>query len=183
MKNLSTGTGLALLSAAILGSTIIMRFGPADQAAHAAPPMEAAKAIAAASTAQVTPTIVWMGVTRAINGGYGGQSLPEFVYHRLWSDGRQEVRTVLGTYPEAGAPSHPCGYYPEFVPSGCSFNWREIAPPPSGTGFACRADVDGNRIVDGADLGVILSNWGPQPPCEPEVSFPCFTMASGNLAK
>jgi len=44
MKNLSTGTGLVALSAAILGSTIIMRFGPADQVAHAAPPMEAAKA-------------------------------------------------------------------------------------------------------------------------------------------
>ena len=40
MKNLTTGTGLALLAGAILGSTIIMRYGPADQVAHAAPPME-----------------------------------------------------------------------------------------------------------------------------------------------
>ena len=45
MKNISTGTGIALLAGAILGSTIIMRFGPVDQAAHAAPPIEAVKAI------------------------------------------------------------------------------------------------------------------------------------------
>ena len=82
MKNLSTGAGLALLSAAILGSTIIMRFGPADQAAHAAPPMEAAKAIAAASTAQVTPTIVWYGVS--------GDAFEQTII-RAWSDGRVEA--------------------------------------------------------------------------------------------
>ena len=28
------------------------------------------------------------------------------------------------------------------------------------TGSACEADLDGNRIVDGADLGLLLSSWG-----------------------
>ncbi len=28
------------------------------------------------------------------------------------------------------------------------------------TGGACAADIDGSRIVDGADLGMLLSNWG-----------------------
>ena len=49
--------------------------------------------------------------------------------------------------------------------------------PLGGNGFACRADLDGNRIIDGADLGLVLSNWGPpQTPCEPEATYPCLTL-------
>jgi hypothetical protein len=178
MKNLSTGTGLALLAGALLGSSIIMRVGTVDRSAYASAPITAATMIATSAATQnpPAPTVVWMGVTTPRAGG------SEFVYHRLWSDGRQEVRTVQGYWPDDGPP-WPCGYYPEFVPSGCPFNWRELPPPPSGNGFACRADLDGDRVIDGSDLGIILANWGPQPPCEPDATYPCMTIKGGNLLK
>ena len=140
MKNLSTGTGLALLSAAILGSTIIMRYGPADQAAHAAPPMEAAKAIAAASTAQVTPTIVWYGT---VVGGSGGV----FRVIRAWSDGRLEAKT----WTNGGT----C------VGTGCDQGWQVINDPNSG--FNAASDINFDSKVDGSDLGQLLAAWGDAP--------------------
>ena len=69
-----------------------------------------------------------------------------------------------------------------FIVDACSAyaysasQWTEVPPPPSGNGFACRADLDGNRIVDGADLGMVLANWGPQTPCAPEATYPCLTL-------
>jgi hypothetical protein len=93
MKNVSIGTGLVALSAAILGSTIVMRFGPADQAAHAAPPMEAANVIAAASTAQVTPTIVWYGTDTNLQ-GFNSATWSCSTVWRAWSDGRLEAMTT-----------------------------------------------------------------------------------------
>jgi hypothetical protein len=152
MKNLSTGTGLALLSAAILGSTIIMRSGPADQAAHAAPPMEAAKAIAAASTAQVTPTIVWYGITQTQgvfvpnNNTYWVQ--PYTVLARAWSDGRIEVRKVCG-----GAS---CG-----DPINQGTGWTVVSDPNSG--YNAAADINFDSKVDGADLSQVLNDWGDAP--------------------
>ena len=91
MKNLSTGTGLALLAGAIFGSTVILRFGPVDQAAHAALPTEVANAIVAASLAQVPPpTIVWMGVGSTSDGLAAGRDR----LYRMWSDGRLEMRCM-----------------------------------------------------------------------------------------
>ena len=145
MKNLSTGTGLALLSAAILGSTIIMRFGPADQAAHAAPPIEAAKAIAAASAAQVTPTIVWYGTANT-------------TVIRAWSNGRVE-----GLYYDTISSNSPdCGY-----PNDISFRnrtcggWFVISDPAQGLTY--RSDINFDAKVDGADLGQLLADWGDAP--------------------
>lgn len=71
MKSQSAGTGLIALSVVILGSTLIMRFGPAEKVAHAAPPMESTEAIASASTVQVTLTIVWYGIAH-------NQGLPNY---------------------------------------------------------------------------------------------------------
>ena len=162
MKNLSTGMGLALLAGAIFGSTVIVRFGPVDQAAHAALPTEAANAIVAASLAQVPPpTIVWMGVTsfNASNANFHIEHL-----YRMWSDGRLEVRCLN---------NWDCTTF-----SGG--NWIEIPPPPAGNGFACRADFDGNRVIDGADLAMVLAGWGPQPPCDPEPTYPCMNFGGGS---
>ena len=158
MKNISTGTGIALLAGAIVAYPIIDRVMPRAEAGstHVA-------AVVAAATAQVPPTVIWMGVS---DSGFGGG----FEYHRLWSDGRQEVRWVSRTFYQNG-----CTFEP--VLSGCpSQNWVEVPPPPSGNGFACRTDLDGNRIVDGADLGMVLANWGPQTPCAPEATYPCLTL-------
>ena len=151
MKNLNTGTGLALLSAAILGSTIIMRYGPADQVAHAAPPMEAAKAIAAASAAQVTPTIVWYS---AIG------TAPKMALYRAWSDGRVEMRTV-----ERQETAYSNGSYisvwcnPAYQP--CMTPWVVVSD--SNSGFNAAADINFDSKVDGDDLGQLLAAWGPAP--------------------
>ena len=155
MKNFSTGTGIALLAGAIVAYPIIDRVMPRAEAGatHVA-------AVIAAATAQnpPEPTVVWFGATAA-NVGSGQQNV---IHHRLWSDGRTELRFA--------AYNTGCSA----IPTGCS--WVDVTPPPSGNGFACRADLDGNRIIDGADLGLVLSNWGPQTPCAPEATYPCLTL-------
>ena len=155
MKNIATGTGIALLAGAIVAYPIIDRVMPRAEAGatHVA-------AVVAAATAQnpPEPTIVWFGVTAA-HVGSGQQNV---IHHRLWSDGRTELRFA--------AYNSGCS----LTPTGCS--WVEVPPPNSGNGFACRADLDGNRIIDGADLGLVLSNWGPQTPCAPEATYPCLTL-------
>lgn len=145
MQNLSIGTGLVALSAAILGSSMIMRFGPADQAAHAAPPIEAAKAIAAASTVQVTPTIVWYGVS--------GNYLELQSVYRAWSDGKLEVRRV-----SARAP----GYSNWCDATGPCFSpWFVISDPNQG--YNAASDINFDSKVDGSDLGQLLAAWGDAP--------------------
>ncbi len=157
MKNISTGTGIALLAGAILGSTIIIRYGPADQAAHAAPPMEAAKAVAAAVTAQVPPepTIVWYGAVH--NGRFAFCSgsclgIPErsseySVLFRAWSDGRVEGKKVC--------TGDSCG-------GGLSAGgWFVISDPNSG--YNAAADINFDSKVDGADLSQVLNDWGNAP--------------------
>ena len=155
MKNISTGTGLVALSTAILGSTMIMRYGPADQAAHAAPPMEAARAIAAASTAQVTPTIVWyQTVARPYYGGqfsYG----QHFWVVRAWSDGKIEARLVNVT----GSNLNDCS--PTTTPNPCAGPWMVVSDPKSGYNTA--SDINFDSKVDGADLGTLLADWGDAP--------------------
>ena len=152
MKNISTGTGLCVLGLCLASYPIIDRVMPRAEAGvtHVA-------TVVAAATAQVPPepTIVWMGTTRlgALH-----------TYSRLWSDGRMEIRQVYMPYTNCG------------LEVACSGEWVEIPPPPSGNGFACRADLDGNRIIDGADLGMVLANWGPQTPCAPEATYPCLTL-------
>jgi hypothetical protein len=151
MKNISTGTGLVALSAAILGSTIIMRFGPADQAAHAAPPMESAKAIAAASTAQVTPTIVWYGVASGYannSAEWGGQIF------RAWSDGKVEARGYRTGSSNGGNQSMCAGFWT------CP-TWVVVSDPNSG--YNAASDINFDSKVDGADLGQLLADWGDAP--------------------
>ena len=144
MKNISTGTGIALLAGAILGSTIIMRFGPVDQAAHAAPPIEAVKAIVGSSTAQVAPTIVWYGTS-----GFSASAWNIGVILRSWSDGRVEMKRILGT-------NDPCA---EALP--CNTAWIVISDPNSG--YNASADITFDSKVDGADLGQVLAMWGDAP--------------------
>ncbi len=149
MKNLSTGAGLVALSAAILGSTMIMRFGPADQAAHAALPMEAAKAVAAASSAQVTPTIVWYGVaTQGYNAsGVGAQDWT--VVARAWSDGRIEIRRMRHQF-------NACGTAPV-----CMEPWQVVSD--ASLGYNAASDINFDSKVDGSDLGQLLASWGDAP--------------------
>ena len=82
MKNISTGTGIALLAGAIVAYPILDRVMPrADASAtHTA-------AVVAAATAQVEPTIVWYGVQAV----YSNSSR----VFRAWSDGRVEAKEGL----------------------------------------------------------------------------------------
>jgi len=159
MKNISTGTGLALLAGSLLASTVIIRLGTGDQIAHAVVPAPVA--------VQAEPTVVWMGVTGWTSDGWN--------YHRLWSNGVQEMRWVSANY------NYECSF--NTFPLDCTYPWIEIPAPPSGNGFACRSDLNGDRTVDGADLSFILANWGPQQPCEPEATYPCMTIAGGGLSR
>ena len=148
------GTGLCMI-----GGAMLLQQTPQANATASVPSF-ASTAIVAAAAAQTTPTVVWMGVSSDL--------LERYFYHRLWSDGRQEVRR-----------SHFCS------PSGCSevdfccapHNWIEVPPPPAGNGFACRSDVNGDRRVDGADLASLLGNWGENMACEPEPTYPCLDLS------
>ena len=158
MKNISTGTGLALLSAAILGSTMMIQFGSADQAAYAVPPVEAAKAVAAASTAQVTPTVVWYGtdtVTRTFN--YTTSALS--VVFRAWSDGRVEALPLSRTMNYGSSTNQ---YDLWCNASGfCIANWMVISDPAQGLTY--RSDINFDSNVDGSDLAQVLNDWGNAP--------------------
>jgi hypothetical protein len=146
MKNLSIGTGLALLAAAIVALPIVNRMSSLEQAAHALPPVEAAKAISLASTAQdpPTPTIVWYGVS---NVGTGGEWV---VVTRAWSDGKVELKRA---YHGAGSLCTSS--------MGCATSWIVISSPAEGLTFD--ADLNFDQAVDGNDLGMLLAKWGPAP--------------------
>ncbi len=157
MKNISTGTGLCVLGLCVVAYPIVDRLAP-DRIAHAGAPVAS---VAKTAMVQVEPTIVWFGVSTI---DY------ETLYHRLWSDGRIEIRRI-GTI---------------FSAPNCSMlftacDWTEVPPPPAGSGFACRADLNGDRMVDGADLGMILGAWGHHVGCPPEPTYPCFDFASGGM--
>ena len=144
MKNISTGTGIALLAGAIVAYPIIDRVMPRAEAGgtHVA-------AVVAAVTAQVPPepTIVWYGV--AINNN-DMQSL-----YRAWSDGRVEMQRVRNS--TAGAAS---GLWcNESLP--CVSPWFVISDPAQGLTY--RSDINFDSKVDGADLGQVLAMWGDAP--------------------
>ena len=148
-----------------IGGGLMMQSG---SAAHAGSMPLAA--IAAATHTQAGPTIVWMGVTDFLNYAQNNQ----ITYHRLWSDGRLEMRTLR----RDGGTCAPT--------LQCTSDWVEVPPPAGGNGFACRTDVNGDRIVDGADLSIMLNAWGDQGGCEPEATYPCLdltNLASGMAVK
>jgi hypothetical protein len=161
MKNISTGAGLAILGLGIAVHPLLS--GVAASATASASTAPATAAIASATAAQAGPTVVWMGVT-SFDWYY-------WQYHRLWSDGRMEVRHVgYASAPDCGAN----------LPTGCGTDWVEVPPPPGGNGFACRTDINGDRKVDGSDLSFVLNAWGQEGGCEPEATYPCLDL--GNLA-
>ena len=139
MKNLSTGTGIALHAGAIVAYPILDRVMPkADASATQA------ASVVVAATAQVEPTIVWYG-----NHGNGGVGL----LYRAWSDGKVEVRgwdwTLLS----------PCN--PDSSTVICRTPWVVLSDPAQGLTY--RSDINFDSKVDGADLGTLLADWGDAP--------------------
>jgi hypothetical protein len=148
-------TGTGLVALA-LGIAVHPILSGLAVSARASSEVISAAAVTAAATAQAggAPTIVWFGVTQ-----WSGSR----DFYRLWSDGRLEYRTLY---------------------NGVTSGWTEVPAPPGGNGFACRADINGDRVIDGADLTFVLSSWGQQGSCEPEATYPCLDLGNlvGNVA-
>ena len=147
MKNISTGTGIALLAGAIAAYPIIDRVMPRAEAGatHVA-------AVIAAATAQVPPepTIVWYGVAHNPGGLTSNNNwhYPYTVITRAWSDGRIEATKVC-----AGSN---CG-----DPISAGTSWTVVSTPESG--YNASADINFDSKVDGSDLSQVLNDWGNAP--------------------
>ncbi len=157
MKNLSTGTGFALLATAIVAYPIVNRISSVDQTAHASVPVTA---IAAAATAQANPepTIVWYG-TDTVYQSLSAKTWFCSTIWRAWSDGKVEAmvtrREVTGSISGPGIDSW-C------TESGfCTSGWKVVSSPSQG--YAYRSDITADQIVDGADLATMLADWGDAP--------------------
>ena len=124
--------------------------------AEASVPATAAPALAAAGLAQAGPTVVWRGVTQ--------QNQYTF-YHRLWSDGKLEVKAAARPFP-AGPNSCTFGQFT------CASVWITVPGTNNfdgDSGFAaCPGDVNGDAAIDGIDLAMVLSNWNSGPGCGQE---------------
>jgi hypothetical protein len=167
MNNVSTGFGLCIVGLGIAAWPVLDRLMPQANAVGVG---SVAPAVAAAALAQdpPAPTVVWMGVER------WGSSLN---YHRLWSDGRMEQRCIWQLLNQVPDGTGGCLVQVSF---SCYLTpWIEIPPPPGGNGFACRTDLNGDRAVDGVDLGMLLGDWGRFTPCNPEPEYPCVKFGGG----
>ena len=153
MKNLSTGTGLALLATAIVAYPIVNRISSVDQTAHASVPVAA---IAAAATAQANPepTIVWyQSFAQDVAAGGGYVDSNGFWLVRAWSTGRVEARwcNTNDSFLELCNGVNP----------PCLSPWAVISDPAQG--YAYRSDITADQVVDGADLATMLADWGDAP--------------------
>ena len=153
MKNLSTGTGLAILAGAALAYPFASSLAPNANAVGIGP--TAVSAVAAAATAQGAPTIVWYGVgSDPTMAGSNVGPMVDRVY-RAWSDGTIEMRRVsYGRFNNGNF--RPCD-----EGLTCVSPWVVINNPAQGLTFD--ADLNFDEAVDGNDLGMMLAKWGPAP--------------------
>ena len=155
------GVGLCMI-----GGAMMMQNGAqahaAGSAMHAMP--AAASAVAAAASAQAggEPTVVWYGVgadTTQYGGTIGSSSTSQVDrIYRAWSNGTLEMKRVFFRWNN----SLSCGG--EAVE--CAGPWIVISSPTAG--YRASADINADEKVDGADLTMILGNWGDAP----RVPFP-----------
>ena len=143
MKNISTGTGIALLAGAIVTYPIIDRVMPRAEAGatHVA-------AVVAAATAQAPPepTIVW----------YGTMGLQTVV--RAWSNGRMEAMWM--DWIESNATCSGITNIAYRVRT-CGGPWVVIYDPSQG--YNAASDINFDSKVDGSDLAQVLNDWGNAP--------------------
>jgi|GEM_PF-1586387 len=123
------------------------------------------------------PTIVAFG---SLGGGAG----PSSGFYRLWSDSRIEIR-LLYLYNGVGVVTCNLGLIAN--DDGCldksipiDSGWILLPDPPGCDGFACRGDINGDRSVNAADLGLLIAQWGEGVSCDPQPTYPCFDL--GNLS-
>ena len=164
MKNLSTGTGLALLATAIVAYPIVNRISSVDQTAHASVPVAAIAAVSTAATAQATPTIVWyQAFARNLSTGSSGtRSSDGFWIVRAWSDGKIEGRWVNTWDPwSSGINSTLGSCVQDGAVDPCLGPWVVISDPAQGLTY--RSDINFDAKVNGADLATMLADWGDAP--------------------
>ena len=151
MKNISTGTGIALLAGAIVAYPIIDRVMPRAEAGatHVA-------AVVAAATAQnpPEPTIVWYGLTNSNlrSDGMTDSAITPILF-RAWSDGKVEATRgyIYNGYGVCQWSSQACA----------ATQWVVVNNPAQGLSY--RSDINFDSKVDGADLGALLADWGDAP--------------------
>ncbi|MDB4633063.1 hypothetical protein OAG01_01330 [bacterium] len=130
------------------------------------------------------PVIVDFGSLGLGLGNSSSDTSSEGGFYRLWSDGRIEVRKIRFD-DTASVTLCGSGLVESFNISSCGSGfvdtgWLELPPPPGGDGFACRTDINGDRTVNAADLGLLIAQWGEGVSCDPQPTYPCFDL--GNLS-
>jgi hypothetical protein len=144
------GVGLCMI-----GGAMLMQNGAQAHANSVVSALPAAAAVASAATAQAggEPTIVWYGTYGGMYGSSVGGALL-----RAWSDGTIEMKKISYFASSAGDACN--------TNSPCSSPWLVISSPSAG--YRAAADINADEKVDGADLTMILGNWGDAP----RVPFP-----------
>jgi len=152
MKQMSTGFGLAVLGACVLGAAFIAspRFG--QQA-----------------FAQVTGD---RHIVSASVYATGTMNFSEHFAYRIWSDNTIEIRNLGAFDNPTGANGLSNFTNPTY---GNFLGWRTV---DNGLTTFVPADVDANQSVDAADLGSVLSRYGetqdgnPPPPIDCTINAP-----------
>ena len=164
MKQLSTGTGLAMLGGFLVVAMVANRALDSASAARAGGSATGVSLVTAA-LAQSGPTIVWYGAvhnnrfaytSNGCNNGTCDRSWEYTVLLRAWSDGTVEAKKIC-TGDSCGAG---------FSAGG----WTRVASTTEGT--SAFADLDLNSNVDFGDLALLLTNFGPAPR-DPVPPSPC----------
>ncbi len=178
MKNLSTGTGLALLAGAIVAHPFATSIAPRASGDITS---AAASAVGGAATGvQDERRVVSAGVRELSN---------NVIYaYRIWSDNAIDVRPLsqlniaFQNWPNS-CNGQSYNFYswtnytniPECHGSA-NDGWRTL---DNGTaGFRALTDVNMNGNVDGEDLGLLLADWGekqedtPPPPIDCDINPP-----------
>ena len=156
MKQMSTGFGLAVLGACVLGAAFIAspRFG--QQA-----------------FAQVTGERRIVSASVICSGRLDNNLMMNWGY-RIWSDNSIELKCLSSTsiFNYAGGTS--ISTYP--IGEGSAYKeWTQV---DNGLTTFVPADVDANQSVDAADLGSVLSRYGetqegnPPPPIDCTINAP-----------
>ena len=156
MKQMSTGFGLAVLGACVLGAAFIAspRFG--QQA-----------------FAQVTGDRHIVSASVFLGGEDQYHSSQKWGY-RIWSDNVIEMKVLSVGY--FYAPNGPEMYIDQPLSASSLFkNWTQV---DNGLTSFVPADVDANGSVDSSDLGNVLVNYGetqdgnPPPPIDCTINAP-----------
>ena len=105
------------------------------------------------------PTIVWYdSYTSTLLKNPDGENYNRVLLFRAWSDGTVEGKTLR--YDTESAANNCWGITEG---SNClnTQGWFVISSPTEGLNAA--ADINFDEIVDGADMGLLLGNWGKAP--------------------